>query len=54
MTQEHVAILLCALGGTYLLTAWIGRMTGDARRDVRLALGTAGVLIASGGLLFVA
>jgi hypothetical protein len=54
MTQEHVSVLLCVLGCTYLATAWIGRRTGDAGRDVRLALGTGSLLLACGGWMLAA
>ena len=36
MDQHNLALLLAILGGTYMLTAWIGMRTGDAARDVRL------------------
>ena len=39
MNQEDVALLLAIMGATYLLTAVIGRLTGDASRDVRLMAG---------------
>jgi hypothetical protein len=54
MTQEHVSILLCVLGCTYLASAWIGRRTGDAARDVRLTLGTGSLLVALGGGMLIA
>lgn len=54
MTPQDVSLLLCVLGCTYLATAWIGRRTGDARRDVQLALGTGIVLLACGGWILVA
>jgi hypothetical protein len=49
MTPHDVSLLLCALGCTYLATAWIGHRTGDARRDVHLALGTGVFLLTCGG-----
>jgi hypothetical protein len=54
MTLHDISLLLCVLGCTYLATAWIGRRTGDARRDVHLALGTGMFLLASGGWILVA
>jgi hypothetical protein len=48
MTQEDVAVLLAVLGGTVLVSAWIGRRSGDAARDVWFTLGTGGALLASG------
>jgi hypothetical protein len=39
MNQDDIALLLAILGGTYLLTALIGKVTGDAARDVRLMAG---------------
>lgn len=54
MTPFDVSVLLFGLGGIYLLTAWIGHRTGDARRDVHLALGTGGFLVACGGWVLVA
>jgi hypothetical protein len=49
MTPQDVSFLLFGLGCTYLLTAWIGHKTGDARRDVHLTLGTGSFLVACGG-----
>jgi hypothetical protein len=54
MTPHDVSLLLCALGCTYLATAWIGHRTGDARRDVHLALGTGVFLLTCGGWILVA
>jgi hypothetical protein len=54
MTPTDVSLLLCVLSCTFLATAWIGCRTGDARRDVHLALGTGGLLLACGGLILVA
>ena len=54
MTPHDVSLLLCVLGCTYLATAWIGRRTGDARRDVYLVLGTGIFLLACGGWILVA
>lgn len=54
MTTHDVSLLLCALGCTYLATAWIGRRTGDARRDAHLALGAGIFLLACGGWIVVA
>ena len=54
MTPNDTSLLLCVLGCTYLATAWIGRRTGDAGRDVRLALGTGSVLLACGGWILLA
>jgi hypothetical protein len=52
MTAQDVSLLLSVLGCTYLVSAWIGRVTGDAARDVRLALGTGSVLLTcAGGIL---
>lgn len=47
MTQDDVAWLLAIMSGTYFLTALIGRLTGDAARDVRLV---AGLGVTLGGL----
>ena len=54
MSQEDIALLLAVIGGACLATAWIGRRTGDAVRDVRLALGTGSVVIACGALALLA
>jgi hypothetical protein len=54
MTQEAVSVLLCVLGCTYLVTAWIGRRTGFAGGFVCLALGTGSLLLACGGWIAVA
>jgi len=54
MSHEDVALLLAVVGGSTLLASWIGRRTGDARRDVRLmfAVGS-GFLVAAFTLAFV-
>ena len=51
MTVEDVSLLLAALGGTSVLSSWVGRRTGDARRDgwLMLAIG-AGLLAAAAGI----
>jgi hypothetical protein len=49
MSGADLSLLLAVIGGTYLATAWIGRRTGDATRDVWLALGTGSFLLACGG-----
>jgi hypothetical protein len=36
MDQHSFALLLAILGATYLVTAVIAKMTGDAVRDIRL------------------
>ena len=54
MTQQDISLLLAVLGGTYLAVAWIGRRTGDAGRDIWLALGTGSALLTCGGLLLAA
>ncbi|GAB3757525.1 hypothetical protein GCM10028796_01800 [Ramlibacter monticola] len=54
MTQEDIALILAVIGGACLATAWIGRLTGDAVRDVWLALGTGSVVLAFGALVLVA
>lgn len=54
MTQEDIALLLAVIGGACLATAWIGRRTGDAVRDVWLALGTGSVVMACGALALLA
>jgi hypothetical protein len=54
MTPQDFSLLLCVLGCTYLVTAWIGHRTGDARRDVHLTLGTGIFLLACGGGIVVA
>jgi hypothetical protein len=54
MTSHDFSLLLFVLGCTYLATAWIGHRTGDARRDVRLALGTGSFLLACSGWILVA
>ena len=53
MTGQDLALLLALLGGVCLATAWVGRRTGDAARDVWLTLGTGGVLLACGGWVLV-
>jgi hypothetical protein len=53
MTSEDISLLLAVIGSTYLATAWIGRRTGDAARDVWLSLGTGSFLLACGGLVLV-
>jgi hypothetical protein len=54
MTSQDVSLLLSFLGGTSLAVAWIGLRTGDARRDVHLALGTGILLLICGGTMLVA
>lgn len=44
MTQNDIALLLAILAGTYTLTALIGKLTGDAPRDVGLMGGVAAFL----------
>ena len=44
MTQYDVALLLAIVGGTFLLTAVIGKLTGDAHRDVFLMGGLGATL----------
>ncbi len=44
MTQNDIALLLAILAGTYTLTALIGKLTGDAPRDVRLMGGVGAFL----------
>jgi hypothetical protein len=46
MTRYDIALLLAIVGGTYLLTALIGKATGDAHRDV-LLMGGLGVTLGS-------
>lgn len=36
MNQHDFAMLLAILGATYLVTAVIGKLTGDSARDIRL------------------
>ena len=53
MTVEDISLLLAVIGGTGVTTSWIGRRTGDARRDVRLmAFIGAGLLAAAAGVWF--
>jgi hypothetical protein len=40
MNQDDLSLLLAILGATYMLTAIIGKVTGDAARDVRLMAAT--------------
>jgi hypothetical protein len=47
MTQYDFALLLAIVGGTFLFTAVIGKITGDAHRDVLLMGGLGATL---GGL----
>ena len=54
MTQEDIALLLAVIGGACPATAWIGRRTGDAVRDVWLAPGTGSVVMACGALALLA
>jgi hypothetical protein len=54
MSSEDISILLGVLGCTYLATAWIGRRTKDAHRDVWLALGAGSFLLACGSWMLLA
>ncbi len=47
MTRDDIATLLAIMAGAYLLTALIGKLTGDAVRDVHLV---AGLGVTLGGL----
>lgn len=51
MTAQDVSLLLGVLGGTCVMTSWIGRWTGDAARDVRLMFGMGAALLLAGAAL---
>jgi hypothetical protein len=54
MNQDDLSLLLAILGGTYMLTAMIGKVTGDAARDVRLMAATGISLVGLAGATLLA
>jgi hypothetical protein len=45
MTIEDASLLLAVIGGTSVLSSWLGRRTGDAARDAWLMLGVGACLL---------
>jgi hypothetical protein len=45
MTTDDASLLLAVLGGTSVLTSWVGRRTGDAARDAWLMFGVGACLL---------
>ncbi len=52
MSVQDVCLMVGILGGTALLSSWLGHRTGDSARDVTLMLCIGTCLLITSGVLY--